>query len=119
MSIPAVKVPFMLGNQQRTVVMNFNAWCEVERATGINPFGGEQFDLSSPNNVRIMLWAGLRHEDPTLTLEQVGDMLDAHEGGFTAALVAVSQALEASLPRDLEVVENDDEGAEGNPTGGR
>jgi hypothetical protein len=118
MSIPKVKVPIELGGNAYNLVMTYNAWCDVERVAGMNPFSmdeNEAFDLSSPSNVRVMLWAGLRHENPSLTLEQVGDMLDATPGGFTTALVAVAQALESSLPDAVEAVEKPtDASAEGN-----
>jgi hypothetical protein len=116
-SIPKVYTPIELAGHKLNIVMSYNAWCDVEKATGINPFGGDdEFDLTSPSNVRVMLWAGLRHENPSLTLDDVGDMLDQTPGGFTAALVAVAQALEASLPDEVEIVEAE-ASAEGNETG--
>lgn len=117
MSIPTVLVPIELGGKGHTLNMSFNAWCEVEKATGQNPFAEDvDFDLTSPNNVRVMLWAGLLHENPALTLQEVGNMLDATPGGFTTALVAVAQAVEASLPDAIEIVEQE-AGAEGNENG--
>jgi hypothetical protein len=111
MSIPKVKVPITLGGATRNLVMDYNAWCEVEKLTGKNPFAEDaSFDLQSPNNIRVMLWAGLRHEAPTLTLDQVGVWLNETEGGFTMGLVAVAQALEASLPDPQAIAEASAEG---------
>lgn len=115
MSIPKVKVPITLGGEIRNVVMTYNAWCDVEKVTGKNPFAeDDSFDLKSPNNIRVMLWAGLRHEAPSLTLEQVGQWLEDTEGGFLMGLIAVTQALEASLPDTIEVTKAANESAEGN-----
>jgi hypothetical protein len=115
MSIPRVKVPITL-DRERHVVLSFNALCDVEKAIGRNPFAMDadsQIDLSSPNTIRAYLWAGLRHEDPTLTLEQTGDLLESTEGGWVSAMAAIAQALEAALP-DEERVADDVASAEGN-----
>ena len=117
MSIPKVKVPITL-DKPRTLVLSFNAFCDIQQVLGVNPLAeDEQLDLGSPVNLRAFLWAGLRHEQPDLTLREVGDLLDSCEGGFVAALVGVTQALEAAMPDIVELVENQEASAEGNAQG--
>lgn len=49
-------------------------------------------DLEKPSTIRALLWAGLIHEDPSLTEEQVGEMVDDPR-----ALLRVSQAVVRAL----------------------
>lgn len=118
MSLPRVKVPITL-DKPRTLVLSFNAMCDVQRVLGRNPFeldGEGEVDIGSPEVIRAYLWAALKHEDPELTLEQTGDLLEQAPGGWVSAMTAVAQALEASMP-EPDVVEAAAASAEGNATG--
>ena len=112
MTVPRSKIPITLGGKTRYIVMSFNALCDAELALGRDIFN-EELTVQSPSVIRVLLWAGLKHEWPSVTVEMVGDMLDNEPGGFVNAMAAVAQALDAALPdADQETA-----GAEGNATG--
>jgi len=62
---------------ERRIKYGHNALCEFENAMG-KPIGAsltseEQIGFST---IRALLWAGLLWEEPTLTLEQAGSLID-------------------------------------------
>ncbi len=48
-------------------------------------------------NVRMLVWASLLWEDPDLSIDQVGVMLDQKMGSFPAICEAVSEAMKRHL----------------------
>lgn len=96
MSLPTVRVPITL-DRPRTLVMTFNALCDAEEALGHSLLTSAA-DLASLRSVRALLWAGLKHEDPMLTLEKTGELIAASEGGWLAAMTAVAQAIDKAMP---------------------
>ena len=73
------KTPITLGDgKHRTLYYGFNALIELVETLGIS-LDSLQEAMTGPGSlkaVRNILWAGLIHEDKTLTPEQVGDLLD-------------------------------------------
>jgi len=63
-------------DKPRNLLYNLNAMVAYERATGKNFLAIGKEDISA-TLVMVVLWAGLIHEDKTLTVEQVGAMIDA------------------------------------------
>lgn len=65
----------------RTLKFTFNAFAEFEALTGksIQQVFQDQEALGF-GLMRQLLWAGLIHEDKTLTVEQAGDLMEAGEG---------------------------------------
>ena len=64
-------------DRERRIKYGHNALCEFENAMG-KPIGAsltseEQIGFST---IRALLWAGLLGEDPTLSLEQAGSLID-------------------------------------------
>jgi hypothetical protein len=60
--------------------------------------------------MRGALWAGLKHEEPDLTLQAAGDLLEAHlEGGGKMSVVstALSKAIANSTPLRSGQVKNE------------
>ncbi|MED4840395.1 hypothetical protein P9695_08755 [Weizmannia sp. CD-2023] len=59
----------------RHIRYTMNALAEIEDKLGygLADLDGKQLKIKE---VRVILWAGLIHEDPELTEEQVGDMID-------------------------------------------
>jgi hypothetical protein len=53
----------------------------------------------STNNITVLYWLGLRHEDPTLTLDDVEDLLPLNTPGELIALVVkLFEAWQAQSP---------------------
>lgn len=85
-------------DRPRRLRFGFNADSAFEEATG-QTLSGIMFRAGQAENkesgsactvigfrlLRAMVWAGLRHEDPTLTIEAVGDLLDLASGDNEAA----------------------------------
>lgn len=62
-------------DKTRTLRYTLNALAEVEDRIGV-PLEELENVKMTIKNVRILLWAGLIHEDPDLTPEEVGNMVD-------------------------------------------
>lgn len=56
------------------------------------------FTKVSMTDLLILVWAGLLHEDPKLSLEKVGDNLLFAD--LSRVLMAVSEAISSSLPKE-------------------
>jgi hypothetical protein len=64
-----------LGGKVRHIRYTMNALAEIEDNLGV-PLSEMESVKMTIKNVRVILWAGLIHEDKTLTIEEVGDMVD-------------------------------------------
>lgn len=95
MSLPRVQIPLRL-DRERTLVISFNALCQAEEVTGINFLMGE-FTFSSVRVMRALVWAGLIHEDPNLTLPEVGDLIE--EAGADKVARVIIDAFAAAMPK--------------------
>lgn len=104
MSLPRVKVQLRL-DRVRTLVLSFNALCRAEEVTGINFLMGD-FTFSSVRVLRALVWAGLIHEDPSLTLEGVGDMIE--EAGTDNVGNAIIEAYAKAMP-DANIKEGEED----------
>lgn len=76
-----------------------NSLCEVEDALGINlPQVFAQMNGGAPSLrlLRALVWGGLRHDKPKLTLAEAGDVIDA-AGGLAVMGDLLGTALNAAL----------------------
>lgn len=100
-------VPITL-DKPRSLVLDFNARCRIEEAINVDMIADEiRFDMRT---TRAMLWSALLHEDPKLTLEQVGRMITTGPGGnLEAVFKAVTEALKRSqVPEpDVKTIEGE------------
>jgi hypothetical protein len=119
-----VVVPIAL-DKQRQMVFDLNAFAAYEEATGkcfldtvaslftaVQESAGDAFALMrriSLVDVRALLWAALSQEDPSLTVQQVGkmvnpgnmlDVLAAFLNGHAANLPDASELPEAATPQN-------------------
>lgn len=65
-------------DRERHLRLDSNALADIEQVFNDTPMG----ELLRPSRLgvqvmRALLWAGLRHEDPKLTLRQAGELMDA------------------------------------------
>jgi len=77
-------------DKPRTLRYDLNALCAIEEATG-KPIAEALSAGSSFSAMRVIIWAGLKHEDPALTVEAVGAMVDP--ALMNVALEALVEAL--------------------------
>jgi len=82
-------------DKQRKLKYTFNAFCELEEALGrpLASIKGNEFKMK---DLRALVWAGLLHESPGLTLEEAGDLIDKADS-IEDVTDAVSRAIEAAL----------------------
>lgn len=80
------------------LVYDFNALCAL-REEGVDAFTLQDGDLTDPRVIRKLIWAGLLHGCPGVTLTQVGSWLDL--SNLTAVAEAFTQAFQKSTQRDL------------------
>lgn len=66
----------LLDGVERTLKFDLNAMAELEDKYGSVDAAFEKLDQNSIKAVRFILWAGLIHEDETLTEKQVGSLID-------------------------------------------
>lgn len=53
-----------------------NALADAEKASGLGIIAMVNIDRIGFSSLRALLWAGLKTEDPILTIEQVGNFMD-------------------------------------------
>jgi hypothetical protein len=117
--MPVVQtIPFML-EKERHLLYNWNAFMKAELeltkfkgkpTTALEVFrdmaiftDGETVDFTkvSLTDLLILVWSGLIHEDPKLTLDKVGDNLLFAD--LSRVIMSVSEAIAASIPKSDEV----------------
>lgn len=88
--MPDVKlVPVQL-DRERNIRVDFNALELAEELTGKDLMGGE-LDNPRVGDVKKIVFAFLKHEDPELTLDAVGGML--HPGNINEVTAALKEAM--------------------------
>jgi len=82
-------------DKQRKLKYTFNALCELEEVMGrsLTTLQNGEFKMK---DLRALVWAGLLHESPELTLEEAGDLIDRAES-IEEIATAVSQAMEVAF----------------------
>ena len=97
--MPKQSIPIELGGKTRHLRLDFNALCELEGALGMSMFKIAHLMESSVSisQLRAMLWAGLLHETPDLTLTQVGVWIDDNFGGISDLADGIRESFEASF----------------------
>jgi len=67
----------LLGGKPRRLRYDFNALADVEERAGVGIGALLSSERMGLNTIRLLLWAGLKHEDRSLTPEKVGDILQS------------------------------------------
>ncbi|WP_339273618.1 hypothetical protein MKY59_20995 [Paenibacillus sp. FSL W8-0426] len=70
-NVRVVKIPVEL-DKPRNIVFDLNAFIELEEIYGSKKEALEALQTGGLKHIRAWLWAGLVHEDRSLTVEQVG-----------------------------------------------
>lgn len=96
--IPVIPIEM---DKTRHIKLTGRAFMAIEEHTGKNCFLGEIWESMTTRDLIVILWQGLLHEDPELTLEQVADMY--HPGIMIDVMEALEQAWMNAV--DLEKLE--------------
>lgn len=81
---------------ERTLRYTLNAMAEMEDKYGTVDAAFAELDKGSIKAVRFILWAGLIHEDPKLTEQQVGNLIDVQY--LQDLMNTMGTALDSDLP---------------------
>ncbi|MBA4547683.1 hypothetical protein H1R82_07345 [Thermoactinomyces intermedius] len=84
-------------DKQRKLKYTFSAFCELEEALG-RPLTEIKNNFRM-KDLRALVWAGLLHENPDLTLEETGRLLD-EAPSLEDVGDAVAKALEMSVTKN-------------------
>lgn len=96
-------IPLQLGGKERRLRFTLNSFAELEDAYGSVDAAMAKLQGGSMKAVRKLIWAGLLHEDETLTETQVGNMLDVSNlQEFTEAL---TKALGTAMPEPAKQID--------------
>ena len=90
----------LLDGVERTLRFTLNAMAELEDRYGSVDAAFAELDKGSIKAVRFILWAGLMHEDPNLTEQQVGNLIDIQY--MQELMNSVETALDTDLPEQAE-----------------
>jgi len=85
-------------DRPRTLSLTLNALIAYEEKTGANLFAALQESNTQMVAMREMLWAALLGDDPSLTLEDVGDMI--HPGNISEVTEALNHIIDSSMPEN-------------------
>lgn len=99
----AVKITLTDG-VERTIKFTLNAMAELEDRYGSVEEAFKQLDKNSIKAVRCILWAGLIHEDPGLTEQQVGNLIDIQY--MQELMASLDEAFDADMPEPEKLPEN-------------
>lgn len=58
-------------DKEREIKFDFNSFCDFEKVSGVS-FTHLDIDNLGLFEIRVLLWAGLKHEDPKLTTADAG-----------------------------------------------
>lgn len=86
----------LLDGVERTIKFDLNAMAELEDKYGSVDAAFEMLDKNSIKALRFILWAGLVHEDESLTERQVGSLIDMKY--MQELMETLGGAFEADLP---------------------
>lgn len=98
----AVKITLTDG-VERTIKFTLNAMAELEDRYGSVEEAFKQLDNNSIKAVRCILWAGLIHEDPDLTEQQVGNLIDIQY--MQELMTSLGEAFDADMPEPEKLPE--------------
>lgn len=91
-------------DKKREIRFDLNAMAELEEIYGDLPSAMEALHKKmSVKAMRALLYAGLKHEDETLTLQQVGSMVKMSD--LSRITEKITEAFKADTP-DMEDVES-------------
>jgi hypothetical protein len=90
---PVVKI-FL--DRERTMKYDFYALSKLEEETGYSVLDEATWENMKIRDVVKFLWAGLIHEDPELSVDDVAKMI--HFGNVRDVMNAISETFHQSLP---------------------
>lgn len=93
-------------DKPRKFMLDLNAFALVEETLDMDFMDALEKSARSARTLRAVLWAGLRKDDPTLTLEQVGEMISISNMEIISDAInkAMLSQMPESSPEDAPLV---------------
>ena len=85
---------------ERQIKFDLNAMAELEDKYGSVEAAFNALEKNSIKAIRSVLWAGLLHSDPTLTEQQVGNLIDMQ--CMQEIVTAMTEAFGNDMPEDKQ-----------------
>ena len=100
-------VDLEVGGETKRLRFDFNALADIEEKAGVGAavlFSEQRMGF---NAIRLLVWGGLRHQDPGLTTQRAGMIVKDYieEGGtFEGLVVKIMEAINLSglLPKETK-----------------
>jgi|GEM_PF-899677 hypothetical protein len=100
--VPVVEITL---DKARAFKLDFKALMAFEKLSGKNVLESNVWQHMTASDMVMLLWAGLVHEDPQLTLDMVAGFI--HPGNIQLVVNALQQGFQIAMPENKEA-----EGAE-------
>lgn len=85
-------------DKPRAIEYRLRAFARMEEKYGNVDAAMKAMEGGSIEAISFMLWCGLVHEDPTLTLEQVQDMVDIRDMEYVAN--KMGEVMSTDMPKN-------------------
>lgn len=95
-NVPEAQLVTMNLDKERHLKFDLNAFAMLEEKYGSIDEALRKIENGSITALRFILWAGLVHEDPTLTVEDVGRMFDIRN--LSEVSKQIFEAVGAAMP---------------------
>lgn len=89
-------IEITVGGKTHSLKYTLWSFCKIDEVTGKNPLDGATWASVSPKDILVLLWAGLQHEEPPPSLEELGRQISLAEIKDIAP--AIQQAFGQSSP---------------------
>jgi hypothetical protein len=94
-------VEFNLFDRPRHLKFDINAIADIERETKTGILNLLQHERMGFDSLRILIWGGLKHEDRSLTIEKVGELIQnyivANQSNLFEAILLFSEKIIEAL----------------------
>lgn len=90
------EVTIELGGKVRKISFTLGALSSIEKELGVNTLGNDFWKNLSARGIVVMLWAALRKNDPSLNIDDVGDMIDMSD--LEPIMEKLKEALSTAMP---------------------
>ncbi len=101
-ALPIVEITL---DRERTFKLDFRALMAFEKLSGKNVLESNVWQQMTASDMVTLLWAGLLHEDPQLTLDQVAGLI--HPGNIQLVVNALQQGFQIAMPENEEPSEGE------------
>jgi hypothetical protein len=98
--MPVTQPVKIMLDKERTLRLTLNAMIRFQEVTGKDLLKGFDPENMSLDDVRALLWACMLHEDKSLNLEKVGDMIDL--SNLKTVIESISGAAGMAFPEPKE-----------------